>query len=84
MTALVVLGILGVIIVVVLTACYMNIKQLRNKELRQEIEDVKQACLKRGILIRELRDQAFDYGYPADPLASVIVGKIREFEKENS
>lgn len=84
MTALVVLGILSVIIVVVLTACYMNIKQLRTKELRQEIEDVKQVCLKRGILIRELRDQAFDYGYPADPLASVIVGKIREFEKENS
>lgn len=84
MTALVVLGILSVIIVVVLTACYMNIKQFKNKELRQELEIAKQACLKRNVLVREIRDQAFDYGYPADPLASVIVGKIREFEKENS
>ena len=84
MTALVILAIIGLLIVIVFSAVYMNIKQLKNKDLRNEIEDVKQVALSRLQLIIEIRDQAFDYGYPADPLASVIVGKIREFEKENS
>lgn len=84
MTALVILGILACIIFVVATACYMNIKQLRTKELERKIDLLEEADLKKTRLILDIRDQAFDYGYPADPLASVIVGKIRDFEKENS
>lgn len=84
MTALVVLIIAVALLITVAGVVIAHNRSIRVGDLRRQVDAIKQVALKRAELIRELRDQAYDYGYPADPLASIIVGKIREFEKENS
>lgn len=84
MTALVVLIIAVALLITVVGTVIARNREFRVKEMELQVAGIKAVALKRGELIRELRDQAYDYGYPADPLASIIVGKIREFEKENS
>lgn len=75
MTALVILGILGCIIVVVLTACYMNIKQLKTKELSEKNKA-------QALLINEIDEKAMQYGY-SEPLAYDIIQTIRNYRKES-
>lgn len=84
MTALVVLIIAVALLITVTGVVIAHNREFKVGQLESEIRDIKKVALERAMLIRELRDQAYDYGYPADPLASIIVGKIREFEKENS
>lgn len=84
MTALVVLIIAVALLITVAGVVIAHNRSIRVGDLERQVTDIKQVALKRAELIRELRDQAYDYGYPADPLASIVVGKIREFEKENS
>lgn len=76
MTALVILGILACVIVVVLTACYMNIKQLKNNELTKKSKA-------QAELINEIDEKAMQYGY-SEPLAYDIIRSIQTYRKENS
>ena len=84
MTAIVILVILAFIGVIIATSVVGYLKQFKVKDLGNENYLLKKDLGKHQDLIRSIRDSSYDYGYPADPLASIIVGAIRDFEKENS
>lgn len=76
MTALVILAIVGLIIVVVLSAVYMNIKQIKSKFLLE-------LCRTQKNLILDIEEKAMNYGY-TDPLAYDIIETIRQARKKEN
>lgn len=83
MTAIVVVGILLIIGFMFTIAGIGYLKQFRVKDVESENFRLKGELRSHQDFVEELCNAAYDYGYPADPLASVVVGRVREFKKEN-